>query len=184
MANYCDYEMRIVGEKENVNKLISYLKADYRYTGDNWKLEKCTADKHFFRVFEANHDEDYDEIKENGLFEAFVYGDCAWSVESCMFDAEYGYIGDKLYGTYYFDCKNDGRVNNEDFRGTHMVEATKDLNLTVEIYSREPGACFMEHFIVDKGNIITQENCKWYEVYDEEEDTYVSVGGYEVEYSI
>lgn len=193
MPNYCNYEMKIVGKKENVDKLISYLQSDYSYTkvGDvempfskekkeQFKLQKCSADKHFFRVFEADHDPEYDDTRDNGDHVSIVSGYCAWSIISCMIN--------QGKGTYYNDWKD--RLC-DDFRGTHMEQATKDLDLVVEIFSEECGCGFMEHFIIDKGKI-TKSRCEDYsELYDEdgepildENGDQMTEGGFEWEYTI
>lgn len=184
MANNCFYSMKIVGEKENVYKLISYLQAYYEYDSrDNWKLVKCTADKHFFRVFDAYHKEDNDEVLGDGKVASYVSGDCAWSVISCMF-------ANKL-GTYYDSWKKDGTTENPDFRGTHMAEATEELDLVVEIFSEESGCGFMEHFLVDKGKILIEECVDWCQLYDEdgepiydENGDQVTEGGLDWNYTI
>lgn len=179
MPNYCNYGMKIKGKKENVDKMISYLQADYEYIKakniapnlfeeddiEYYKLDKCTADKHFFRVFEAEHDKDSDEEREDGMVAAYVQGYCAWSVHSCMFS------GPHTYYTDWNQCKCD------DFRGTHMQQATKDLGLVVEIFSEESGCCFMEHFVVDKGEIIENECVDWEELYDEDGEPILDENG-------
>lgn len=172
MANYCSYEMKIKGKKENVDKLIEYLKSDYRY--ENNVLVECEADKHFCRVFECH-------IAESGEEEyqgyEIVYGSCAWSVLSCMMSGDH---------TYYKDFKKC-----ENNKVTCMTEATKELDLEVEIFSEEPGCCFMEHFLIDKGEILIEECVDWQECYDEEGDPIydeygnrVHEGGLEWDYTI
>lgn len=167
MANECSYEMKIVGDKEDRQKLVSYLKADYDYktVDDKLVLKSCSADKHFYRVFEAgvtdnNDDENY----------TIVNGACAWSVFTCMF---------KDVGTYYHSLSEQRKD-----RAAHMVEVTKELNLTVEIFSEEPGCEFMEHFIVDKGEMKLDLCVDYKETYNEELDEYTTQGGIEWTYTI
>lgn len=156
MPNYCDYEMKINGKKENVEKLISYLQAEYSYKGDG--TVECSADKHFFRVFGADVLEEYeiDPGKEDTLYTAIVGGCCAWSVYSCMMQGEH---------TYYNRVKES---NKKEFYGTHMIEATRELDLEVEIFSEEPGCGFMEHYRIDKGEVLVDDCVDWCELYDEE----------------
>lgn len=151
MPNICGFGMIIKGKKENREKLVSYLQAhygyDYNYETKEHTLENCSADKHFFRIFDA----DAQEEDENTTY---VSGSCAWSVYSCMFHGNSTYFDD------YKDAKNR--------KCTNMCEATKELDLVVEIYSEEPGLCFMEHFIVDKGEWKVNECVDWEELYDED----------------
>ena len=170
MPNYCDYELKIKGEKENVMKVVSYLQADYSYENG---YSNCTADKHFFRVFEA--DTAYEQIEDDGLFSVVVYGYCAWSVYCCMF---------KGVHTYYNDWTEGKKAKlNEPFKGINMEDITKELNLTVEIFSSEPGVGFMEHYLVENGEILVNECVKYYEQENEEGD-YEGVGGLEWAYAI
>lgn len=179
MPNYCDYEIKIVGKKENVEKLFSYLKSDYSYTAIYDKDKKhyvnklsfCEADKHFFRVFDADRLEAEEIDKDTYIL--IVGGYCAWSVYSCMMKGEY---------TYYDDLKK--TVIIDDFRGTNMLEATKDLNLKVEIFSSEPGCEFMEHYIIDKGEIKVDEESEYKTIYNEDTCEYKEIGGFEWDYTI
>ena len=97
MPNYCNYEMKIKGRKENVDKFVSYVKADYHYdeiiNENNDKeavYKELTSDKHFYRIFEACIIDE--EIFENGDSEVIISGYCAWSILSCMTDD---------FGSYY-----------------------------------------------------------------------------------
>lgn len=174
MPNYCSYGMVIKGRKEDREKLVDYLKADYSYDYNHdtksYTFKECTEEKHFCRVFEVWPTEEDDE-------RTYVSGDCAWSVKSCMFAGAF---------TYYNDLKD--AVNS---KCTNMVEATKELDLVVEIYSEEPGCCFMEHYIVDKGIIEVEECVEWNELYDEEGDPiydergeHMSEGGLDWDFTI
>ena len=175
MPNYCNYEMKIKGRKENVDKFASYVKADYSYdeiiNENNDKeavYKELTADKHFYRILEACIIDE--EIFENGDSEVIISGYCAWSILSCMTDD---------FGSYY--KKNEELVNH---KGTHLVEATKELDVVVEIFSEEPGMGFMEHYLVDRGNMVVGECVDYEEEYDEETDECIYHGGIEWEYAI
>ena len=161
MPNICCYEMKIIGKKENVNKLITYLQAFYDY---NSSAEVCKEDKHFFRVFDAYVDEQTDQY-------AIVSGSCAWSVTSCMLHQ--GNIN------YYTDFK---KRYPKIFQGTCMEETTEELDLKVEIFSEEPGEGFMEHYLIDKGKILIDDCVDYYEEYDEETDEIHPIGGLKWEY--
>ncbi len=78
----------------------------------------------------------YDEDEEA----TYIAGDCAWSVESCC---RSGYTG-----------------------GVDLLEKnSKDLNLTVEIWTTEPGMGFQEHYIYDKGECEEDECVDYSEHY-------------------
>lgn len=149
MPNYCDYEMRVQGKKENVEEFVKVIKTDYQY--DNEGNCKCEAGRHLWRVFEA--DSDIVDI-EDGLAVASIWGYCAWSVFSCMFDGD---------GTYQHD-RPDGC-------GTTLPIESENLGLEIEVYSKEPGMCFMEHYYIDNGEITTDECIDYTEYYISEYET-------------
>ena len=54
MPNYCDYEMKVKGKRENVEEFVKVIKTDYKY--DDVGNCKCEAGRHLWRIFEANSD--------------------------------------------------------------------------------------------------------------------------------
>lgn len=139
MPNYCDYEMKIVGTKKAINRVIECLKADY-----NYGVEK-PSHKHFFRVFDCwGDDEDFVE-ERNGLFSKIVFGDCAWSCSSCMLSGNY---------SYYQDVK---KSNKDTFMGTDLAEQSKDC--TIEVFSEETGMGFSEHYLFKNGKCLIDDTC-------------------------
>ena len=132
MPNYCNYEMKIKGSKKAINRVLSCLKADYNYT------EGKPSHKHFFRVFGAY--EDSMERNEDGTYTLFVYGDCAWSIYSCMCSGEY---------TYYNSLKES---HHDIFMGTTLLEQSK--NCEIEVFSEEEGCGFSEHYIYRNGECL------------------------------
>lgn len=68
MANYCDYNMRVRGTKENVYKFHKRMR-DY------------DSPNHLFRMFAADIYDEYDN--EDGTTTIDIGGYCAWSIESC-----------------------------------------------------------------------------------------------------
>ena len=114
MPNYCDYRMKVVGKKENLDKFIK-------------KLEDYDEPKHFWRMFQA-------DIYDEGENFVEVGGTCAWSIESC--------------------CRASGYSNGIDL----FAENTKDLELKLEVWSREEdGMFFEEHYLYDNGKCLTDE---------------------------
>lgn len=156
MANYCDFQMKIVGERENVQTLVNYLQANYHYQNG---YSNCTADKHFFGVLTA------DIVKEqpmvSGDYLMMIQGECEWSVRCSMFEGEH---------TYYNRWTPKRRSElKESFRGTHLEEITKLLNLKIEIHSQEKHCGFHEHYIIEAGHVFT-ETFESLHFYCEDED--------------
>lgn len=177
MANICSFEMKISGRDEgSVRKLVDYLKADYWYTDKDLppKLEDAYpvcykngrkklymskgGTKHFFRI------ENVDAMpifKEGDGFATYAYGCCAHSVWTCMFSGEF---------TYFSDIAKNVLMKQH---ATNMEEATRELGLKVQIYSSEPGLCFEEHYIVDNGEIVVNEEASYSEYYfDPDRETF------------
>lgn len=146
MPNYCSYTMRVAGKKkENVEEFIKVIQADYNYLAN-----KFTAPRHLFRVFEA---ESEDIVENNGKFSTMIYGNCAWSVYSCMMEGP---------ATYYSDCIHE---YNENFKGTTLVQESMLLNLDIEVFSKEPGIQFSEHYLIQNGEIIIDDETLYQEHY-------------------
>ena len=150
MPNYCNYSMCVVGKKENIEEFIKVIQADYDYGNMVFN-----HDRHMFRVFEANHDEI--EERYDGRYQTVINGYCAWSVSSCM-----------LEGGYYKSVKRDYPDN---FKGTTLDRESERLNLSIEVYSEEPGCCFQEHYIITDGNIVCDECVDWSEIWVEDYKT-------------
>lgn len=78
----------------------------------------------------------------------FLDGDCKWSVKSSMLDVE-----------------------------PSILSHASSLNVTMEIFSSEPGCCFQEHFVIENGEISVNECVDFYEFDDVE--SFESEGGLE-----
>ena len=137
MANNCLYEMRVVGKKENVEEFVKILKYEVK---DHW----------LSRIFSA-YDENWENLKD-GRVVCSIYGDCAWSVHSCMFSG---------YGSYFGDG-----ADLKDGQSTAGIES-KRLGLEIEIYSTEPGIGFAEHYLIKNGEVLINDETDyaeyWYE---------------------
>lgn len=142
MPNYCGYSMKVVGKVENLDRFASIIKAEYNYNDKSY-IEKATT-KHFSRIFAADIIEEERYLEPKGQGHLIINGECAWSTYSCMLSGEH---------TYY--DSNKGHQKNV----TCLEEVTKELELTVEIISSEPGMCFNEHIIVKNGEVTLLE-CK------------------------
>ena len=150
MPNYCGYSMCVKGTKENVEEFIKVIKADYDYG-----TMEFTHDRHLYRVFEA----DYDEIEEifDGTYQVIINGDCAWSVNSCMFENGYH--------------RNFKERFPDNCKGTTVPIESERLGLDIEIFSEECGMCFQEHYIVRKGVVEVSDCVDWYEYCKDDYET-------------
>lgn len=152
MANDCLFNLRAVGKKKDVKKLINVFDADFdEKTGE--------IPLHLHRIFyfdiENSDMDEFNSYEDDDVINIDFVGSCAWSVYCCMFDGEFTYQKDDKTGT-----------------GTTIDRLSKDLNLDIEIFSEEIGMCFCEHFLIKHGEIIIND-CKDFEsVYIEEYNTY------------
>ena len=92
--------------------------------------------------------------KEDDVCIYDLFGDCAWSIWSAM-----------------------RKANNP-----NNIEAlSKKLNLTIEVFSEEPGIGFMEHFAVENGKVLCDDCIDWTsicidEMEDDEEEFWENYG--------
>lgn len=96
-----------------------------------WKelMDDYSKKNHFYRIFE-NDLINFEKIDEN-LYRARFEGYCAWSIYTCCID---GYCSEDL-----------------------LAKNSKQLNVKVEIWSKEPGMCFAEHIIYNNGEQICND---------------------------
>ena len=135
MPNLCDYDMRVEGKKDNVEKLL--------------RIMKYEEPIHMYRIFSA---EIYDsKRKSEDVYVVSICGDCAWSVYVCMLEGN----------SCYYQGEPDG---------TSLLQLTKELNLKIEIFSSEPGIGFQEHYFIDKGKLIVDEEADYNEFWFDEEN--------------
>ncbi len=172
MANNCSFQMKVIGTRKNIEKLNNYFKAEYyvrnisnqlskeeefkkllqnikyKCFSDNEKFVFCTED-HYIPATCIDECEIYGE--DDDIIEAYFVGDCRWSVYSSMING-------------YPEQPAEGKAN----VCIPITEATKLLNLDVEIYSCEPGMAFAEHYVIEKGDIIVDETSEYHEYCDED----------------
>lgn len=129
MANYCDYTLMVRGKSENVDVFYKYL-TDYE-----------NAPKNFARIFSAEIDSE--SVSDEGIKTMKIFGDCAWSVYSCMCEGKY---------TYFTENKD------ADSNLTCLREATEQLSLEVEIRSQETGMGFWEHIHYKDGECLCEDS--------------------------
>lgn len=132
MPNWCNYDMKIKGSKEAIERVIACLKADYNY------YEGKPSHKHFFRT---SVDYEGETIRNgDGTLSKIVAGDCAWGVKCCMCDG---------WGSYYDSAKGD---YGESFMGTTLAEQSRDCE--IEVFGEEPGMGFSEHLVFKNGECL------------------------------
>lgn len=144
------YSMCVKGKRENVEEFIKVIQSGYDYG-----TMEFDYDRHFFRVFEAY----YDKIEKLGddMSQVVIKGNCAWSVNSCMFE-------DGYYGRWKTEYKNE-------FRGTTLPIESERLGLDIEVFSEECGMCFQEHYVIINGDVIINECVDWEEYCIDEYET-------------
>lgn len=103
------------------------------------KMESYEEENHFYRFFSSEVCGE-DSLKD-GKYRMEIIGDCAWSLDSC--------------------CRASGYSNGKDLFQIN----TRDLELKMEAYSKEPKLGFAEHYIYDKGKCILEERVKYSEYY-------------------
>lgn len=140
MPNYCDYEMRIKGSKNAIERVIECLNTGYNYG------EGKPSHKHFFRVFQCEEGELADN--KDGTFTIEVYGYCAWSVYCAMM----GTTTDKM--SYYASVQADYP---DIFMGTNLWEQSEDCE--IEVFGEETeGMWFSEHYYFKNGECLVNES--------------------------
>jgi len=174
MPNYCDFYMRIKGEKQNVYKFATWLSADYNYCDGKPEIyveidgKKMSTEHHIgWRVFECYFEEDvFDKgyFGKEDIITLSLSGYCAWSVNSCMFDGPF---------TYYADNHNECIEKYGEDKSLTLPMACEKLNLEVEVFSSEPGMCFSEHYRIDSnGELTIDEETGYVETFIDEYETY------------
>ena len=154
MPNLCDFDMLVEGKKKDVDTFTKWLEADYHYFVDDSGIPKleCSSDYHFYRVFDVY----YDEInaKDDEVIRQIISGDCAWSVTVCML---------RNCGSLYYK-----RTEDDEFKDIRkdidLIEASWLLNLKIEVYSKEPGMCFAEHYLIDNGKLVIDDCTEYQEI--------------------
>lgn len=138
MANLCYFEIRAIGTKESIEEFVKVFNYDEGSDEDGYYLARTEI-----------HEIICEELPD-GNCKATVCGDCAWSVHSCMRDGAFTYYGDRKYADAHI---------------TTLDILSKELNLTIEVYSEECGFEFMEHFLIRNG-VAEIEDCLDYEELD------------------
>ena len=143
MANDCVFKLKAYGKPENLQHLIACFKNEYDQGPHFWNITNFSV------IDEAT-------IK-SGYFE--LSGTCNWSLYCTMFDGLH---------TYQDIANKEFKYHN----GVTITDISKENNIKLELFSTEPGVGFQEHFIIDNGEIITEEvtdyaEYSYYDILDE-----------------
>ena len=154
MANICEVDMKICGKKENVEAFLNALEQK----SDIWIGRGVSI-----QAGRNNFDEYDDSIQ--------ILGSCKWSLESALVKNAY----EMKKGSSFVDVTAKEILTIE--------EACKRFHVVCEAFTEEPGCCFAEHFIYENGtgewNV-----CEYKEEYDEENDKYITTGGFQHDFQI
>lgn len=185
MPNYCSFTMKVVANrKKSVETFVEWLKGDYFYADLKGKDEKefleqrkeylshyplvykkgnqrlyADAEKHFFRIEDA-----YAEriVKEGSHYAGYIFGSCAWSVYCCMMPGDHSYYKSMCEGEFAPLAQE---------HATNLPKASEELGLAIEVFSKEPGCEFAEHYLIKKGDVEVDEETKYScYLYDEPRD--------------
>lgn len=131
MPNYATYEARILGDKENVMKVVEIFQRENYEDGE-----------HMFRIFEAElfGDELQESERVKGKHVAIITGYCAWSLATCMFRDQSSYYGHPDASSNAID----------------ITEISKKYDVEVEMYSEEEGIGFEEYYYIKNGKILKE----------------------------
>lgn len=168
MPNICFFEMAIGGYYSAVDEFVKIMQNDY--------------DKiHFYRIFEAYP---YGETTYGLYKKIYISGNCAWSIASCMLSYREPLVQNReikinQFTGYYYDAdmyeciKNLYEHKMVQFLGTNLLEQTRRLGLTVEIYSNESGMSFCEHIkALPNGTYAYNKEGYYHEYYFGDVETY------------
>lgn len=156
MANNCEYVARIVGRKrKDVERFIRIL--DYRD-----KEGLCCR-----RTFRVCCDGGIEKDSDSRFYYADIYGDVAWSVAGCWIsqtrmprEEDNSYPNGKPMNHHF---TSGGKKRFANLRAT-VLQICELLDCSIEIWSREPGMGFQEHYLVNHdGELVVDDSVDWAE---------------------
>ena len=171
MPNLCDYEMKIRGNIDDVRefyeRMINYdhkphfwrvFSADITDVSDSVLTHEESESRKMGEEGTDERKEFWDSVKKdikNDVVSVYISGYCAWSVETCM--GESGYAK---------NCPEDS---------TSLQESSEELHLMIEVYSKESGMEFAEHYLYDKGKEVENEERDYEEFWYDESEDYINL---------
>lgn len=188
MPNICEYEFMFKGTKKNVQTLLNWMNSEYNY--DGWKSEvyllkgeKKIPQKHHigYRVFDCYYDSFEDDLakaNDNDVLVVGGFGNVAWSCACTMFDLPLSYMS---YDSISLCLRSKSFNIKKLFRriqrkltskSISLPKACEKLHIEAEIWSREPGMCFAEHYYIKNGEVLVEESTEYQEIYIDEYSSY------------
>lgn len=156
MANICSFSMVVRGKESDIETFLDMMQQNGTvYMGRGAEI----------------YDSEICEVDEE-ISRCDISGETKWSILSSLVDDAISMRED--VGGWYF-----GNVDKTKLTFVTLFEACKQLNLDMECYSEEPGCEFQEHYLFKDGVLLKEECVDYKEFYDEEEEDYISEGGFE-----
>ena len=137
MANICSFSMKAKGKSENITAFYNAM----------------TQNGTIYMGRGAEAEINYDDAEGS----AQIDGWCKWSVQSAMIDDAISMRTNPNIWSW------GGGVDTSKLEFITLLEATEKWNLVIEAYSEESGCCFQEHYIFDKGTVVSDECVDWEE---------------------
>lgn len=149
MQNLCDFCLVAKGEKSKLEQLAEWLQNttyNYRRDSEHTLQYNGKAERHFWNIDSFDY-----SLYDNGdcYMSMLGNGQCKFSVEYCMID--------NPCTMYSHDCIEDQELNS--LMKKHEIslqEASKLLNLDIEIFSEEPKSNWAEHLVISNGEVVGQ----------------------------
>lgn len=145
MANICSFDMRVKGKHENIENFYNAM----THKGNFWMGRGAEAEFYYENEVGAEA-----EV-------AAIIGNCKWSVYSALTGNAIS-MRDEPH-LWDFD---DIDVSTLEF--LTLDEASEKWDLTIEVYSEEPGVGFQEHYLIKSGSFWEDECVDYTEYYLEE----------------
>lgn len=135
MANLCSFLMKVRGNKDDIDRFCKAIQQE----GNIWIGRGANISVDF-------EDEDL----------ACLTGDCKWSIQSALID-------NAVSMREHPERWHFGDIDVSSFEFITLYQACARWNLVMEAYSEECGNQFQEHFICDKGVILSDDCVDWEE---------------------
>lgn len=163
MSNYCEIDANVRGKKKDIMTLIKWLKADFDYVDENNQScytlgpnnEKIPCEHHVgFKVWDIEMNDTLDEFEDDDIAMTGFFGGCAWSASSSLINVR----------------SDDGHKF-----VLGLPEACRLLHLEVEMFTKEPGMGFSEHYYINDEGVLgadesTDLDCTYIGDYETYED--------------
>ena len=139
MANICDFSMCVKGTHDDIEKFYNAM----------------TQNGNIYMGRGADAEIQYED-EEGG---AFIDGWCKWSIQSALIDNAISMRNEP--DKWYFG----DNIDKSNLEFITLIEACRKWNITMEVYSEEPGCCFQEHYIIRNGVVEVDDCVDWYEYF-------------------